>query len=68
MKAAHENFDFKGVQQFKFKNPSSCSPSDPPSGKIVCEVEETKGNGWAVAIFGCPEVNPFLPNIVRIHI
>ena len=44
-------------QQFEFQKPSD-PPSDPLSGKLVCELEGSTGYGWAVAIDGCPEVNP----------
>ena len=48
-KKIHGEDAIKFKEQFKFQ--------DPPSGKLVGEVEETRGNGWAVAIAGCPEVD-----------
>ena len=65
VKAVHEKAVFKGVRHFQFENPPSDLPSDPPLGTLVAEVEEARGNGWAVAINGCPEVNPLSHNIVH---
>ena len=65
VKAINIKAVFKVDQDFKFENPPSDPPSDPSSGKLVGEVEETEGNGWAVAITGCPEVNPLSHNIVH---
>ena len=56
---------FKGDHHFQFdENSPTDPPTDPPSGKLVAEVEETRGNAWAVAISGCPEVNQLSKNIV----
>ena len=63
IKATHKKAVFKADQDFKFENPPSDPSSDPPSGKLVGEVEETRGNGWDVAIAGSSEVNPLLHNI-----
>ena len=54
VKATNEKAVFKGDHHFQF---AQNSPTDPPSGKLVAEVEEVRGNTWAVAINGCPEVN-----------
>ena len=62
VKTAHEIDEFKADQQFQFEKP----PSDPPSRKLVAEVEETRGNGWAATITGSLEVNPWSHTIVHV--
>ena len=66
-KVIYKTATLEGDQDFEFENvnPPSDPPSEPASGKLVGEVEEARGNGWAVAINGCPEVNPSSHNIVH---
>ena len=56
----HKRAKIKEGKKFEFENP--------PSGELFGEVEETRGNGWAVTITGSPEVNPLSHSIVHMYI
>ena len=55
----HNKAEIKGNKKIEFENP--------PSGKLVGGVKETKGNGWAVTITESPEVNPLSHSIVHTY-